>query len=755
MEIIEGTLPQEKAWCALLVLTPGEELGIAWQLGLKLADANAGHLLAAVMVPDQGEASLTEARRAAAEVREAASPGVDVYPLIFTAPSLDRDLVRLVELTEADLLLARLDGAIRLDVTKAACAVVAVRGEGVSPDKKEVSRVKRILLPTSAGPNTLYALSALLPLVPDVDITALYVAPTYLGPNEEALGRSRLRQALEFVDAGDRVRPKLISTDSVINGIVDEATANYDLVIIGASLESSIDKVLFGNIPDAVVRQSHKPVVIIRQPRSRLGNLVGVLAWQMQRLVPRLNLEARTQAYVRIRKSARPSADFFILIALSSMIAALGLLISSPAVVIGAMLVAPLMSPIVGAGMAAVLGDARFMRLSLGAVFRGVMLSILVGAIAGLTRLGQPLTPELLARTAPSLMDLGIALFSGMAGAYALSNFTSAASALPGVAIAAALVPPLATVGIALVTGHFRESAGALLLFTTNLVAISSATAIVFIILGFRPTQGEKLRREMQARSARVALGLLAFIAVLLAYSTYQLTQESVIETHIREVVTESVSEVTGARLVSPEDLQIEGNFKDAAAPLQLDVTARSTKQIPHSQVVELQDEIGIQLQRTVGLRLTVILVTELNPVVPPTHTPTATATSTSTPGPTPTSTDTPTPTPTNEPTSTPEPTATAEATATGTATAEATATPTETPTVVPTATPQTAAVAYPYGLNLRGAPNPASELLGFLELGSVVVLLPESTVVDGQTWQRVSFEGTEGWLLQEYLSDR
>src|SRR5690606_24636484 len=122
-------------------------------------------------------------------------------------------------------------------------------------------------------------------------------------------------------------------------------------------------------------------------------------------------------------------------------------------------------------------------------------LAILVGMLTGLTALSRPFSDEILARTQPNLYDLAIALFSGAAAAYALS-FSQAAGALPGVAIAAALVPPLATVGITLVAGlaalisgqtadgweYLEDSLGALLLFTTNLIAISTAASFVFFV---------------------------------------------------------------------------------------------------------------------------------------------------------------------------------------------------------------------------------------------------------------------------------
>ena len=659
MKIIEGTIPEEKRWRVLVAHSPERGLGKTGQLGLALARANDGELVTAVILPDEDLTRLVAARAAAARVQEQLAADDRSCSLIVVAADYEKGLADLVKECDIDLLFVYADGQVAHNLNRIACAVGIVRGDITERHDGETavpSQIKRIIVPTSGGPNTVHALDFLLPLAPQIEIQAIYIVSDRLGPNEEALGRARLRQLLNVIDAGGRIQTRLVTSHSVIAGIVNAASEECDLVVVGASRESSLDKVLFGDIPGAVVRQSHKPIMIVRQPRNRLDNLIGNLSWQLENLEVRLNLQQRAEVYARIRRGARPDADFFILIALSAMIAALGLIINSPAVVIGAMLVAPLMSPIVGAGLAIILGDTRFLRLSLGAVIRGLALAIFVGALAGLVHLNEPLTSEILARTQPTLIDLAIALFSGMAGAYALSH-SDAAGALPGVAIAAALVPPLAVTGITLTTGHYQESFGALLLFTTNFVAISSATALTFLILGFRPTPAQKTRREAQARTVRLSLVLVVIVALLLTISTYRLAQDANREAGTRALVRKSVTDVTGARIVSPEDLIIQGEITDPAAPLAMDLTVRSANSIPHAKVEELQDVIGIALQREVGLTMTVIRVTDLDPEVPPTLTPTPAPTNTPTPGPTPT--NTPTPLPTNTPTPLPTNTAT------------------------------------------------------------------------------------------------
>jgi uncharacterized hydrophobic protein (TIGR00271 family) len=712
-----------------------------------LAVANHGELVAAVTTPDSSEANLGQARADMDHIRATYQDDNRVHLLLLEAAVYDNELAGLVHKADIDLLLTYAEDPNWRDLKSIPCAVGAVRGDHSNGElETSDSPLKNIIVPTSGGPNTAHALSFLLPLTPDVNVQALYVVPAHLGSNEEALGRSRLRQLLNVIDAGDNIETRLVTSSSVIDGIVDAASQDCDLVVIGASRESSLDKVLFGDIPGAVVRQSRIPVMIVRQPRYHLENLLGNISWQMENLKIRLNLEQRAEVYARIRRSARPDADFFVLIALSAMIAGLGLIINSPAVVIGAMLVAPLMSPMIGTGLSIVLGDTRFLRLSLGAVVRGVVLAIFVGMLAGLLHWHEPLTSELLARTQPTLIDLAIAIFSGMAGAYALSH-SDAAGALPGVAIAAALVPPLATAGITLTNGLYQQSFGALLLFTTNFVAISAATAVTFLILGFRPTAAQKARREVQQRSVQIALLLVVIMALLLTIFTFRLAQDADNEADMRAFVEENVTEVTGGRIVSPADLLIEGDITNQAAPLVMDLTVRSTRSIPYLQVKELQDAISIGLQREVGLTMTVILVTNLNPEVPPTLTPMPTATNTFTPGPTPTETPSLTPTalPTHTPTAVPSDTPTPL--------------PTETPTVVPTGTavptptPRTAVINSPYGLNLRAEPGIDGEILTFLAPDTVVILLDGRETADNFTWQQIEAEGQTGWVFDPFLA--
>ncbi len=766
MEIIEGDPIEGKAWRALVLLEPGQELDIGWVFGHHLARAN-GQLISAVLLPTREESLIAQARETLALARNVCVEQLTHHTLILHAPDARRALPELVQSADIDLVISRADARETHDFSRVPCAVAVLRGQAYSKpavvedpetERPQPASIDRILLPTAGGPNTIDSLSFLLPLTNRTEITALFVATDYLSVDADTVGAARLRQVLQFADATERVEAKTRVSWSATAGIVAEANEDYDLVILGASRESSLDRALFGNVVDSVVRQSRKPVIVVREGNGTLGNLGSRLAWRVQRIFPRKTMSDRVQIYTRLRRNARADTDYFTLIALSAGIAAFGLLLNSPAVIIGAMLVAPLMSPIVGVGLAIVQGDGRFLRLAVGAVLRGAMWATVVGFVIGLIRPDDPLTAEVLSRTAPTLLDLGVALLAGMAGAYALCE-SDAAGALPGVAIAAALVPPLASAGIALAAFLFGPARaqlglGALLLFSTNFIAITSAAVFVFLALGFRPNVTRKERRDLQIRTVRIALVMLAIVSALLAVITYGLAQEDALEAQVREVTAVRVAELPDVEL---QELII-GNLEENVLNLELTVRSTEPDALDFRAVVALQEQIGTDLQREVALELVIIDVTRLDPFRPPTLTPTATATAPPTPGPAPTPSSTPTGTPTTEPSPTPSPSSspssspTPPPTATDTLQPTATPSPVPTATIVPSPTPRLAVVVSPFGLNLRATPGIDGALLALLEPGAQVVLLEETETVDGDIWLAVASGDLQGWVLGAFL---
>jgi len=199
--------------------------------------------------------------------------------------------------------------------------------------------------------------------------------------------------------------------------------------------------------------------------------------------IPRLGREDRLELTQKLDSDASWSADFSVMMGLSTALATLGLQQNSTAVVIGAMLVAPLMSPLIGVGMAVVQGNVVLFRRAAVAMGLGVLVGLAVSIAIGFATPQYEATFEIEARGEPNILDLAIALVSGMAAAYAMAR-PKVIATLAGVAIAAALVPPLAVVGLAVSHGRPMLSGAAAILLLTNIVAIAAGAAIVFRLMG-------------------------------------------------------------------------------------------------------------------------------------------------------------------------------------------------------------------------------------------------------------------------------
>ena len=209
------------------------------------------------------------------------------------------------------------------------------------------------------------------------------------------------------------------------------------------------------------------------------------------------------------RRSLR---TFSVLRVLAGFIASFGLYQDSVASIIGAMVVAPLGGAIMAFGGALVTARDRWMVVTFIQVALGALAVVAIGFLVSLFMPNLlVLTPALQARTSPGILDLGVALAAGAAGAYVAVRRTGT-DALPGVAIAVSLVPPLATVGICLELGRPNDAAGALLLFVTNFAAIVVAACVVFALAGATPDRA-MLRERHRVRNGMV-LAVIALVII-------------------------------------------------------------------------------------------------------------------------------------------------------------------------------------------------------------------------------------------------
>lgn len=230
-------------------------------------------------------------------------------------------------------------------------------------------------------------------------------------------------------------------------------------------------------------------------------------------------------------------------------IACLGLNLNSTAVIIGAMLISPLMGPIIGMGLAVGRADLELLKRSLTNYGVSTVISVLTAALYfQLTPLTEAQS-ELLARTSPTLYDVLIALFGGAAGILALST-GGKGNVIPGVAIATALMPPLCTAGYGLAMGEWSYFFGACYLFFINTVFIALATYVGVRLLQFKPKQFvDKARLAVVNRYIAVIVVVTMLPAV---YMTTQIIRQSVFENRVKQFVKQELNQ-PGTRILSEQ----------------------------------------------------------------------------------------------------------------------------------------------------------------------------------------------------------
>ncbi|SMF61866.1 DUF389 domain-containing protein [Allosphingosinicella indica] len=233
----------------------------------------------------------------------------------------------------------------------------------------------------------------------------------------------------------------------------------------------------------------------------------------------------------KVVAEARWSSRYAFMVVISAAISILGLLLPSSAVLIGAMLISPLMMPIIGLGFALATFDFEEIRTAAFALAAGSLIAIVLSAVFVALSPLQTVTTEIAIRTKPNLFDLLVAMLSAIAGGYALIR--GRGETVVGVAIAIALMPPLAVVGFGIATANWTVFGGSLLLFFTNLIAMALTAAFMARLYGFgahlSPTQ-------TRLQGALIILGIVA-LAIPLGLALKQIAWETVASRQLRDAV--------------------------------------------------------------------------------------------------------------------------------------------------------------------------------------------------------------------------
>ncbi|MES1964979.1 TIGR00341 family protein [Psychrobacter sp. AH5] len=321
---------------------------------------------------------------------------------------------------------------------------------------------------------------------------------------------------------------------------------------------------------------------------------------------------------VKIEANALPSKMYFIMNILSAIIASYGLVTNSAAVVIGAMLVAMMLGPITGVALAIIDHRMPLLWKSLFTVVAGVSLVVIVGFLIGLLHNEQPLTAEILSRTQPTSMDLMIALAGGTAGAYAMVS-PHLSVAVVGVAVATALVPPLAASGILFAHGEMQLGFGALLLAITNIIAIQFTNALVLWLLGFRRLIDDDYKSSTYLTFLRrnaVTLLLLAGLGTYLSINLQTNAKQQVFESSTKEAISsyfiDKGNVLTNTQFDTSDENQIvRAVIRGETTPSSYDVRQIEAI-ISENMAANFPDYLPIKLQ----LRYLPVQVIEANPLV-------------------------------------------------------------------------------------------------------------------------------------------
>ena len=343
------------------------------------------------------------------------------------------------------------------------------------------------------------------------------------------------------------------------------------------SLTEGKVKILPGaSIQEKESTEGPRSINVSRLPTGRLKEelLHSYLPW-----VRHATAEEFKDLFTLLRTNSQTSSTYLVLMALSTMIASFGLFGDSAPVVIGAMILAPLMGPIISLAMGMLRQDGLLIKNSLITIFWGLMVGLFFSIMISLITPLEVLNNQILARIRPNLLDLGIAVASGIAGAYAYSK-EEISKTLAGVAISVALVPPLAVAGIGIGWMDKEVFGGAMLLLGTNLAGITMAAALTFLLLGFSPFRLAK-------RGLLISLGILAAIALPLGLSFNKMVNETSI-----------IQDLSGKEI--PHEVKVV-----QMEPLKLSVTILSENALDANDFKEIKAEIEEKIGRTASIELT------------------------------------------------------------------------------------------------------------------------------------------------------
>lgn len=482
-----------------------------------------GRLIGLVVVLDDADAEksreLSGGMRELVEVMDDRLSGAAVEFRTRTATSVARGILDTIRDAGADAVVlgirsrdeegeTRLGPVVESVIEAATCDVVVYRPNAA----RGLDEVDRLLVAVDGGEPSRDAVRVATFLRRGLRVALELVHVQEPGASERQ-GHAVIARSMAELVANREATIRVVEGEEVVDGLRD-TVEDGDLVVVGFNHADRATQLEHGAVGRALLEAVDAPVITVarmgRSPNGLTARMRRVGAW----LHPRLTDVEQDTMRSYAEGAAEARLDYLAMTAVSGVIAAFGLLLDSAAVIIGAMLVAPLMQPLTAFGIAVVAGRPRLAVRALTTVLIGTGLVMAVSILSGVVVGASVPTEEILSRGSPSLLDAAVALAAGMAGAYATAR-KDIPAALAGVAIAAALVPPIGAAGLAIAAGRGGLAAGASLLFAVNIVCIAVISAVVFQWLGLRPADDHRTEAGQVALAAASVGALVVLMGLL------------------------------------------------------------------------------------------------------------------------------------------------------------------------------------------------------------------------------------------------
>lgn len=402
-------------------------------------------------------------------------------------------------------------------------------------------------------------------------------------------GRTRLRRSLEGLPGAENVRQTIATAGDPVSGLIARIHED-DLLVIGFANRALLQKWLFSSFSKRLLNSIPSPIILTSLVAD--GEQQGISQHIRRRLtwaLPTLTELEQDELAWQADDLSVPNLDYWVLIVSSAIIASAGLLLNNPALIIGAMLVAPLKRPITTFSVGLTIGNVMLIRRALLTIGAGILLSFTVGVIAGKLLVVASPTGQMLAWSHPTLTDAVVALAAGFVGAYATAR-KHIADTLAGVAISTSLEPAVIMVGLSVAFGLLNLALGAALLFATNMVCIILAGWAVYFWLGMRPRLNQKSRRQQYISWAIVTLLMLPVLIILLRLSNR-----------------EGAASIINDRLqASFEPAEVVEMRVEDGKTLNILATVRSADPITPQMVEIIQNNLASELDKPVTLNVVV-----------------------------------------------------------------------------------------------------------------------------------------------------